>query len=623
MSTPPQRFVDGRHTCKPRKYARRDDLPDTPEAKAIVVGVEDCLRAPPLPQARTPNLTGVWEDDAERVTVAINHSGGYIALWISGYTSAKASHFLGKGAIPNFIMVEPRALTKTVGKLLAVHPRIPNAVQLDLRGAGFDVYTLVQVNRKMTLSDRALAYFGSNEDGDLVRRLEHAPIPHRVLRETEEILTGPKMHALLEAFFAAPVSHQKTAQAREAVKRIENHVRTLGHRDHLASNPDPTKPWTNLMPGARTIFLRHVQAVMMRTPSVIAIAPGFFSRFIGAAGEQTTKSVCDRLVDVIATCFDPIMIPQPQIPGILGLGLPRPNEEPRFVYNFEVDGTGIAGDAGVGIAAFRGTLKVQQVEPSAREPFSLRFMLLGGSAGFSVGARVGFRANGVGRSPTAWAREDFLGRFSVYEETVDTAVVVGKSAGFTEWSIRGSGGRPPMSVFFDTADTVGLEYGGGYGAAEGYIRLDDGGFNEMFVPPEEGDDYVMRYQASSDVHFDLGSATLSQEARHILGFMAAAELAGMRSATSELRLVGSADRVDVRWYNEGLSTMRAENTLQALEDSLGPDLGAKTVTRGLGEDLAILMGDADKTENPEARRVFVMLNGRTIATLRGGRSEIT
>jgi outer membrane protein OmpA-like peptidoglycan-associated protein len=142
----------------------------------------------------------------------------------------------------------------------------------------------------------------------------------------------------------------------------------------------------------------------------------------------------------------------------------------------------------------------------------------------------------------------------------------------------------------------------------------------VFVPPDLEEDYVTRYKAESDVHFDLGSATLSQEARDILGFMAASELAAMRHRGSELRLIGTADRVDVEWYNKSLSKMRAENALQALVDALGPHLRVSTETHGLGEDYAKLLGDPDKKPNPEARRVFVRLDGRTIATLRGSQS---
>jgi outer membrane protein OmpA-like peptidoglycan-associated protein len=236
---------------------------------------------------------------------------------------------------------------------------------------------------------------------------------------------------------------------------------------------------------------------------------------------------------------------------------------------------------------------------------------------------VGFKAKGVGRSETPWAREDFLGRFGVYESTTDVGVGPGKSFGYTEWRIRGTGGRPPMSVIFDHANTLAIEVGRGATAAEGYLRLDDGdtAFEDVFVPPRLDDDYVVRYRAEADVHFDLGSATLTQDARNILGFMAASELAGVREAGAEIRFVGSADRVDVEWFNNALSRVRAENALQALMDILGPDLRASTITRGLGEDLAKLMGDPDRKNNPEARRVFILMNGRTIVTLRGAKSE--
>ena len=622
MSEVLPRLVNGRHTCKPRKYALRDDLPNTPEAKAIVVGVEDCMRMPPTPHPRAPNFTGVWEDAERQVTVAVNHAGAYVAFWISSFFGRSATHFLAKHRADGVYAVSaPAAPSKRVGTLI-VHPRVENALQLDLRNIDRHIYTLARVSKKVTWSDRALAYFGKNEDGALVRRLEHAPIPVHVLEKTAEILLGPEMHRRLERFFSAPVSPGKNSEAYRAALAIETHVRKLGHvyKDSRIK-PPVDGPWAALLPAAEAMFRRHVHAVMTTNSSTLSASPTLFNKLTGAADTVRTKSIFDRLADVLAVVFNPIIEPKPQVPGLLALGLPRPGDEPRFVYHCEVDAWGASGDVGVGVGAFMGTFRVQQLEPTRKDAFVHRFFLLSGSGGVSIGVQAGFRAQGVGRSQTEWSPKDFLGRFSAYEASYGGSVGVGRRDGFTEWSIRGPGGRPPLSIVFGSANVVGIEAGATVTGGEGYIRTDGSiRFQDVFEPPNLDEDYASKYKVESDVHFDLGSAALSQEGRDVLGFMAASELAAMRHDDSEVRLIGTADRVDVEWYNKALSKMRAENALQVLVDALGPDLRASTVTYGLGEDYAKLLGDPDKKPNPAARRVFVQLNGRTIATLRGSKS---
>ena len=123
------------------------------------------------------------------------------------------------------------------------------------------------------------------------------------------------------------------------------------------------------------------------------------------------------------------------------------------------------------------------------------------------------------------------------------------------------------------------------------------------------------------MHFELGSAALSQSARDILSWMGASELAFLSNPASEMILVGTADRVDTEWYNLALSSARAKNGLQALQNSVGPQLKCATKTVGLGESVAAALGHPDKVANPEHRRVFVDLNGSVVVTLRGSKSK--
>ena len=142
----------------------------------------------------------------------------------------------------------------------------------------------------------------------------------------------------------------------------------------------------------------------------------------------------------------------------------------------------------------------------------------------------------------------------------------------------------------------------------------------MSRPKETWKDYVATYGGTEDSHFELGSAALSDEGRDVIGWLAATELAALRSRGTEVFALGSADRVDTAWYNELLSTLRAENTLQALKDAVGPTMRAKTNAQGLGETLPAGANQPDGHENPEFRRVWLSFSGQSVATLKGGKS---
>jgi outer membrane protein OmpA-like peptidoglycan-associated protein len=178
-----------------------------------------------------------------------------------------------------------------------------------------------------------------------------------------------------------------------------------------------------------------------------------------------------------------------------------------------------------------------------------------------------------------------------------------------------------MTVNFDEVDTHGIAAGAEFGPSRGYIRSEDNSFGDIVEEAAsiETVRYETRYGGGSVAHFELGSALLSRFGKRLLGQLGAAEVALLALSASRLDLVGSADRVDVEWYNKLLSKVRAENALQVLRDTLGADLAATAVAVGLGEKLPIDAGLDDGTEAAEFRRVFVEYAGRPIANLQVAR----
>ncbi|HKO47434.1 MAG TPA: OmpA family protein [Polyangiaceae bacterium] len=161
----------------------------------------------------------------------------------------------------------------------------------------------------------------------------------------------------------------------------------------------------------------------------------------------------------------------------------------------------------------------------------------------------------------------------------------------------------------------------GISQASGYIFSDPAAQDEAVPGSHRADqDYAASNQAQAQVHFEFGSAVLTPNGREILRIMCANELVALSSSGSSLVISSQADRVDTDQRNLDLSTMRAQNTLQAIKDVMGSALGipdSRITLRGLGEQGAKEAGDADHTKNPARRKSDVVLNSRLVATLFG------
>lgn len=134
-------------------------------------------------------------------------------------------------------------------------------------------------------------------------------------------------------------------------------------------------------------------------------------------------------------------------------------------------------------------------------------------------------------------------------------------------------------------------------------------------------DYAAAYQLQDDLHFCLGSAALTEDARQALRIVCANELAEFMSTDTSLRIVGHTDRVDNETRNYELSKMRANNTLVAIRDILGdrfqiPDDPAHLTLEGKGEEEAAKAQPNGRKPDPRFRRVDVFLNSRLVFSLK-------
>ena len=220
-------------------------------------------------------------------------------------------------------------------------------------------------------------------------------------------------------------------------------------------------------------------------------------------------------------------------------------------------------------------------------------------------------AEGWCETETEWLPDHFPGDLTVFTgagATWDSKRTTGQFV----WTAQGSGPNRGTHLIFDKVKSdMGSDY---LGQGWGEIVPPD---VETWKPPQEKQRFKLvvyseALHTEQSFHFHLGSATVRKNARQLLRKMCANELAELRDPDSLLRVWGYADRLGRRWYNKELSESRAENTLQAIEDCVGPKVSARTETFGAGEGglklLNKFMNFPDNQATPEMRKVVIWLN---------------
>lgn len=617
MVDPVDRFKSGKHTCKPFRYKRNQRKPKEKPDKTVILGLECAHKTPPNPHPRVFEMTGRYETaKGQPFSVCLNQAGNFVALWISKTADRVAHHYVGSGEQPNFTLYEPDDMDTPVGWLSIGASPDEIAVQLDSGPlASTSPREFYRFSTRATLSDRAVARLGTTEEAKYLARVEHSPLRHKTLVALTMLLTGPKLTTALAKFFDTDDDkHGLGNDLRLAGKEINEILYRARQHDK-----DIAHVATRLQD-----YRRHIH----RTLRTRTWTWGGASKFGPNSGASSTRPLYEWLMAVVERRSRPPFQEDPPYNYSVShlqeefLGLPDRPEDMPYEYEFDVQQTGIAGDLGIGISAFKGDLKIRQTKPVVQDvPWEYVSMVVGFSLGFSAGASVIKEATGVGRSHVPWQEADFLGRLEVFESGSTAAPYVGKSKGVTSWRVHSAGGPGVMDVAFGDALVVGATAGIESGEASGYIRQDDDALKEVIVKAHTAawDGYDARYRGKQAAHFDLGSARLTPHATTALGYMAAAELAALQRSSSKMLIIGNADRVDHAWYNELLSRVRAENVAQVFEDCLGDELKATVDAAGLGETSAEHAGDRDGTENPEYRRVTLYLDGHSIARLQVAR----
>jgi outer membrane protein OmpA-like peptidoglycan-associated protein len=306
---------------------------------------------------------------------------------------------------------------------------------------------------------------------------------------------------------------------------------------------------------------------------------------------------------------------------------PNDPAAPQHMYRVTLKLTG----GGIFLSGYTGTITFEKTNapfwpessawPKGKASFGIRLGGLDSGADISIGSEI----EGSATTSQAWQPPDIPGTVSMVKGGIGVPGV-GADAGFLH--INGSEVFPPMSVVFSDVgfksptsvpksrkDLIPIPDLGGFWGTIQAAPFPDIDYTTVHINPDK----TIDSELTEDVHFCLDGATLTEDARQALRIMCANELAGLMSRASRLTINGHTDRSDTDQRNLELSTMRAENTFQAIKDILADNLRiprSHTVVSGKGETDAIHDKRPDGERNPKYRRVDVILDGRLVLALR-------
>lgn len=661
MSMPKRRKVlaDGSLSCKPIEYAKTDVLPNTEEAQSVVVGVEDCMMAPPA-EDPAGTLTGRYYTSYTGGTdllVSINQAGLWLELWITralGRTKINRTEYRlsGSGQENHWELFEPWNPEVTVGTITVMAATPHHAhLKIDLEAYGLGKAELWRYSAEAVVSDGLL----NKHEGELPPLLEpeqRRPLHPEYKRRIYDMLTSTALDDLIRAFFALDPEKERE-ELPKRLEAIDGYVRVrlldgapIGHPDeaifHTYVEADGRRVHcAALHRGDIGLFRFHAELALRR--HMVRV--------------DTTRRPAYEWLQTALYLVDRYAYGKPKVRALRAdLKILPIDEDTRFMYGAEITAVGADGKVGRAVDVLG---KIKGLPPIVKKRIEKWIKkALGGAPGGYVGARtmiglvtirktgggsseswekdyvaifqgvrlshVGsgmiehqtqFKASGWMTTSVEWSPDDFCGVFHGFDGAMAGDGYRSPQMGQIVWSLDG-GSNPEGFLFWDEVQTALSN--DGVGMMWGYMRevpLTEETVSSAVDTTREMD-YVIMRRLEHDAHFVTGSPLLTEDARMAVRMICANELALLRSAYTEVFLTGYADRVDRLWYNESLSKMRASNTLQAMFDVLGEDLCASTDVDWKGERAAKLYGLADGTATRAYRRVNIVIGGRLVGSLR-------
>lgn len=332
-----------------------------------------------------------------------------------------------------------------------------------------------------------------------------------------------------------------------------------------------------------------------------------------------TRPYWDWIAIVVATCARHTPRLQRHL-GITPTGITADPSAPQNMYAWDFEVVGLAGDVGVGLGGFLGRFTIEQTGGGAtwRQDY---FTILGqGSGGLSAGVTVGMRTSNTFQSPFPWRPGNFRGAYAITGAAAGAAVAdTGAAYGAGVINFYGDGTFPVISGDAGGfTEIAGLYIGAEASQSGGYLF---GGRDEAIAHARArpARDVSGTYSAGTAAHFAVDDPSLTAAGLAELRRVCALQRAMLANPGGSIEIVGYTSTTASDAHNLTLSTLRAQNTLQAIRDIMGDGLAIppdRQTHRGLGEAPARAAGVPDATEVAEWRKVTVAFSGTVVLTLR-------
>lgn len=561
----------------------------------VAIGNADRRVDSPAPESQSPQLTGHYEQDDSLATLQVNQTGDFLVCWHVDYVSKALTKFEGDRISSQAFTIRKEFDKNKAGQLSSV---LANEILLNVGGNSF---IFKKIANGATLSEGVIAMLPP-EARAITLRAQYFPLTFADRQRIKAALAASVIVPMIEAVLSAPndarvVSRFQRAQLAEVV---DNQIGTL---------------FASLNPADHPLAEELAQQILLSTPMT---------------HDGATRPVLEFLQDITFTSEQSATGPIGQMEQLeQHLKLVKQSTTTHF-YSFDLTMAGASGDFFVSLGGFIGQLNITDIDdPIARNVLrtigSFTAVMAQAGGGPGIGANLGFNTTGTGVSPYVWLARHFPGSFTMADAGFGVSVPLPITSGFSFASamfLRGNGEFPEMIVDFGgPSSQFGFAISGSVTEALGQVFSDPQSQDAAVLGSHRVDqDYTVANHLEADIHFDFGSAVLTPSAREALRIFCANELSALSSTGSQLTISAQADRVDTDQRNLALSKMRAQNTLQAIQDIVGGRLAlpaGRMVTRGLGEQGAKEAGDADQTKNPARRKSEVVLNSRLVATLFG------
>jgi outer membrane protein OmpA-like peptidoglycan-associated protein len=590
---------NNKYEAKPAAYPRTNAPTKQPSPKRaeVSLGKTERITAPAKPDRPAPAVTGRYEQDSQQFTLQVNQAGEAVVCWLVDYKTKALTKLEGVFDGGQSFDLNVEFSSANAGRLSDLGGGV---LLLDL-GRGKELFR--KVGNGPTLSDSALLGVPP-EAALLARRQEHFPLTstdRRLIRNRlDDSVIGPMITAWLDAPNDPDVATRfKRGQLAEV---IDNQVGRL---------------FSALNPADHPLAEEFAQQVLL-------------AQSLTHDGDQ--RNLLDWLQEITSRSEAEALGPTGQMEQLEQHLKLSKNPTSTHFYSFTLTVIGPSGDFGVGLGGFLGTLDMNETDATGAtvlRPVGTFTLIMGqASLGPSAGVSIGFSTSGKTQSPYVWRAANVPGWFRMLDVGAGVSSPIPlpdfiPGSAFSPTSVmflHGNGTLPQLIIDFTG---FSQQFGAGAGAAiSGAGGLIFSAATPGVVPPGThrfDQDYTSSHRAQDKVHFKFGSALLTEDARSILRILCANELASFDSAGSQLTINSHADRVDTDERNLELSSLRAQNTLQALRDILGTHVMTqdRIALRGLGEQGARDAGDKDHSQNPTRRKSEVVINSRLVVTLFG------